>query len=509
MGVAVVGAVLAACGLALFARHRPRARQQLTGPVAVPDRAAAVRAAADHAGRLTGIAVTGWPAYAVPSSDAALLHQAHHLGITNQVLPLLLRWGLLCGWRVRFCGARDTIVVGLGASGSVNYLLVSGRRRDAVTALGCPTPPDRMPSPIVPNDVQPISLQHHDRGGAVPRAAVPRAGAALATEVVDDGASATFIEEGPSATVSVTVESWNDHVVGVTTRAAITAEGIDAVRDADLRGRRCQRLAMTGMVLALLLAAVALIATEGGPSLEWSLGLGFVAFAAVMVGEPSMFPRMVVHEFDGREPLSACRYRHLRQTLLAALLNGGFVTGGVAVGGGLLKTTTAGPWPPLTYQVGIGALVACVWLGLTATAYSSLVHRGRLATTAELPPQLLKRLGYSWREVVVASLQSSIGEEVLYRLVIVSLAWHLFDQPLAGVLVAAALWSATHDAGDVRPRWPRFLELFVLGCVLGLVLVFAGLVAAIIAHLVFNVLLLGWPLLWSELPRWSPRGADG
>lgn len=74
--------------------------------------------------------------------------------------------------------------------------------------------------------------------------------------------------------------------------------------------------------------------------------------------------------------------------------------------------------------------------------------------------------------------------------------------------MAAALWSATHDAGDVRPPWPRFLELFVLACVLGVVLVFAGLTAAIVAHLVFNLLLLGWPLLWSDPPRWSTRGAD-
>lgn len=74
--------------------------------------------------------------------------------------------------------------------------------------------------------------------------------------------------------------------------------------------------------------------------------------------------------------------------------------------------------------------------------------------------------------------------------------------------MAAALWSATHGTGDVRPPWPRFLELFVLGCVLGVVLVFAGLTAAIVAHLVFNLLLLGWPLLWSDPPRWSTRGAD-
>lgn len=118
--------------------------------------------------------------------------------------------------------------------------------------------------------------------------------------------------------------------------------------------------------------------------------------------------------------------------------------------------------------------------------------------TAELAPAALRRLGYSWREVIGASLQSSLGEEVLYRLVIVSLAWQLLGHPGAGIVVAAVLWSATHDVGDVRPRRIRSLELFVLGLVLGLVIVFAGLFAAVAAHFFFNLFLLGWPLLASQ-----------
>ena len=118
--------------------------------------------------------------------------------------------------------------------------------------------------------------------------------------------------------------------------------------------------------------------------------------------------------------------------------------------------------------------------------------------TAELAPAALRRLGYSWREVIGASLQSSLGEEVLYRLVIVSLAWQLLGHPGAGIVVAAVLWSATHDVGDVRPRRIRSLDLFVLGLVLGLVIVFAGLFAAVAAHFLFNLFLLGWPLLASQ-----------
>ncbi len=189
---------------------------------------------------------------------------------------------------------------------------------------------------------------------------------------------------------------------------------------------------------------------------------------------------------------------HVRQTMAAAGVNGAFVTAGLAVGDGLLAAAGAPASPSVVVQLAVGTVVACAWLGLTSTAFSILAARGRLTATAELAPAALRRLGYSWREVIGASLQSSIGEEVLYRLVVVSLAWHTLGQPWPGVVAAAALWSATHDVGDVRPRRVRSFELFVLGCVPGLVLVFAGLVAAVTAHLAFNVVLLGWPLLLSR-----------
>ncbi len=63
-------------------------------------------------------------------------------------------------------------------------------------------------------------------------------------------------------------------------------------------------------------------------------------------------------------------------------------------------------------------------------------------------------------------MRSSLGEEVLYRLVIVSLAWRLAARSGPGVVRAAAPWSATDDVGDVRRRWLRSPALFVLGAVL-------------------------------------------
>ena len=494
MGAVAVTVLACVAGLALFAVFRPRARRRFAESVVVQDEAAAIAAAREHVAALTGINVTGWTAFAVPSSDPALLQQAHQLDVFDAVAPLLLRWGLLYGWRVRFCGRHDTVAVGIGGTGSVNFLHVSGRVRSMQSALGRPTPPARLPPAILSGTSACPALDEPSQAGRGDGAGVTQ-GPAASPE------SATFVEEGRQARVAVTVESWNDLVLGVTTRASITHEGLGAVLATDRRGRRLQRSAMAGMVVILGAGALVLVMERQAPALVWPLALGAVAFASVVVAEPQMFPRMVVYEFDVRQPLAECRRRHRRQTGLAALVNGGFVAAGLAIGGKLLSMVAAPAPQALPRQLAVGAVVACAWLGLTAAAHLFLARRNRLAAAAELPPAALRRLGYSWREVVGASLQSAVGEEVLYRLVIVSVAWYVTDQPLIGVVVAAALWSATHDVGDVRPRHLRSIELFVLGCALGLVLVVSGLVAAVSAHFLFNLLLLGWPLLSSRSRR--------
>lgn len=493
MGVAV-GVLLTAAGLGVFAVYRPRTRPRLDGSVVVQDRAAAVVTAGAHVRELTGIDVLGWQTFAVPSSEPGLLQQAHQLGIIDEVTPVLHRWGLLYGWRVRFCGPRDTVAIGIGGSGDVNFLQMSGRQRDAATALGRPTPPSVLPPSVAPHGAAVVHLGATGGSGPAPAVTGMRA-------TNGETGSSAFVDEVPEARVVVTVESWDGRVLGVATQGALTVEGLNAERETGRRGRRRQRLAMAGMVLALLAGGLALVVAREVPPLGGALALGFVAFASVVMGEPRMFPRMVVFEFDDREPLASCRRRHARQTAMAGLLNGVFVMAGVAAGEGLLRLSAAPAAPSLAAQLGVGAFVACGWLGLTAAASSFLAARGRLAATAELPPAALRRLGYSWWDVVGASLQSSIGEEVLYRLVMVSLAWHLAGQPMAGVLVAAALWSATHDVGDVRPRMVRLVELFILGCVLGVLLVYAGLAATIAAHFVFNVGVLGWPLMAARSPR--------
>ena len=496
MVLALLSVAVSGVGLALFARLRSRFRPRLAVDAVSHDRAGAVQAAASHVRTLTGIDVSRWQSFAVPCSDQALLQQAHQLGLTDEVAPHLLRWGLLYGWRVRFCGPKDTLVVGLGGNGRVNFLNMAGRRLSTVTSVGHPTPPADLPPAVLPDLLPYMAV-------GARRAPLRRADPGPENDGSSEGVSTFVAEDGP-VRVSVRVESWTDRVVDVATRAELTVEGVGALRRADRRWRSVQRAGMTGMVLSLVAGGLALAVARQAPPLLWPAVLGMIAFASVMAGEPQMFPRTVVEEFDGRVPLVECRRRHRRHTMVAGAVNGAFVASGTAVGQGLLIAAGAPGSLPIPTQLAVGAVVGCAWLGLTTSAFSVLAARGRLAATAELAPEDLGRLGYSWREVISASLQSSVGEEVLYRLLIVSLAWHLSDQPLIGVVVASMLWSATHDAGEIRPRVARSLELLVVGCALGVLFVRAGLAAAVVAHLTFNLLLLGWPLLAAAGRRVRP-----
>ncbi|MBN1868201.1 CPBP family intramembrane metalloprotease [Candidatus Sumerlaeota bacterium] len=58
---------------------------------------------------------------------------------------------------------------------------------------------------------------------------------------------------------------------------------------------------------------------------------------------------------------------------------------------------------------------------------------------------------------------------------------------LAAVFLAAAMWSVGH-AGFIEPGWVKWVQIFGVGCVLGIARLRLGLEAAIVLHLGFNLL---------------------
>lgn len=94
-------------------------------------------------------------------------------------------------------------------------------------------------------------------------------------------------------------------------------------------------------------------------------------------------------------------------------------------------------------------------------------------------------------EAALLASTAAVQEELLFRFALLG----LFTRALAGrgrvaratgVLLASVLFAVPH-AGMVDPEWIKFLQVTVLGCILGALALARGPLAAVVAHVAFNL----------------------
>jgi hypothetical protein len=268
---------------------------------------------------------------------------------------------------------------------------------------------------------------------------------------------------------------------------------------------KVQKVGWLGMLCLLISGGVALVSLRLMPAIE----LGAVVLAAtvataVVIIEPRIYNESVVYDFDARLGLKAFRTRHLRDTLLASVAMGLLVLASATIGMTIDKALGLLANHSFAVQAAIGTATGVTWLGLTMVAYAALRVSGHLRITPVLPDGDLRLAGQEWRQVLSVSVQSAVGEESLFRLLGITVLWWLTGQPLIAIVATALLWAITHDGGELTPRWGRMVELTIFGCILGTLLILYGIVSVLVAHFVYNLVLLSAPLLnWKS--KTNPR----
>lgn len=493
----LLASAVALAGLALFAHQRHTARPRFACDVLSQDREVAIRTAALRVSGLTAVDVSHWLAFATGWSDVATVRTAHQLERLEQSQSWLSRWGLVTSWRVRFVGEGESVLVGLAPGGEVNHLALEGRTARTLVDYAEPSRStwylpklDGDSAAGVWSEVEPVAGAGGSEVEAVPDG---RWSQALGLPWHTAGPTPAMYQTA-GGQLRLQVRASDKAAVDV--RAEVCLSGSDSGRyqRAERRVATARRIVLIAMVVAIPLAGLAPVLEGAVPDPGRGLILAALTWAALVSIEPNLYPQAVVEDFDLRSSLVQFRRRHRRQCLLAALVTAGLVFLCATLGFSLLALVDHVQPRSIGIQVLVGAATALGWLGLSATLASWLRRRGRLAVLPELPPEALRRLGQSWPHVVSVSTQSAVGEEALFRLIALPLVWHLTGQPLVAVAMSAGLWACLHDTSDVRPRLYRLAELWLLGVVLGTLLIEVGFVAALAAHFTHNLVVLGAPL---------------
>ena len=154
----------------------------------------------------------------------------------------------------------------------------------------------------------------------------------------------------------------------------------------------------------------------------------------------------------------------------------------------------------------VGYCIALVMLGYVTIFYMVGAKYGVWAP-AGIDYTDLASTALPWLYPLSISLQASIFEEGLFRLFAIPFLKRYLKSTFLAVLIPAVCWGFLHSNYPQQPFFIRGLELTLVGVLLGYVFLRHGILATLIAHYVFDALVLSLFLFQSSRPYFQLAGA--
>jgi hypothetical protein len=472
--------------IALFARYYRRAYPVHPAPTELQSKQDAVRQAIECVRQLTGLDVTGWQAHAALHSDDETLERLHQLGQAGRQRGFLARCGLTGAWRVRFIDpSHGTVLVGLSSAGEVLLFDMAGPIRKALIEQHA----------AVAEFEESTVLSHLSGAAGSFWAGVRHTGdGRVALDEYGEQQIWHFRVANELVRIDLTVETTGQAVLRVdsTTEVVMPQEQADR---AEQREALAGAGGTLGSVLAIAGGVLILVLLPTGQLPMAALVLGGVALLAAVCNEAIGAERAIVNAYAGSVSWRVFRLINASMSVVSVVVTTAVVLI-AALAGEVVANRIGIPifHDPLR-QLSWGLWLGLAWLGLAAAAFTLLRNAG-IAHISETPDRRTLRLGgLGARQIVGIVAQSAVAEEVVFRLLGVSVLLWAIDSPVIAAIVTAALWASMHAGSAVAPRWVRQVELLVVGTVLGLVAIEFGVLTAIVAHALFNAVTLLVPVL--------------
>lgn len=112
-----------------------------------------------------------------------------------------------------------------------------------------------------------------------------------------------------------------------------------------------------------------------------------------------------------------------------------------------------------------------------------------------------------WLAPLSVSLSAAVSEEFLFRMFSISFLKRYLKWTPAALFIPAAIWAFGHSTYEVFPTYVRGIELTIEGIIFGLFFIRFGIMTCIIAHYVFDAIVIGLPLLQSGNTYYIISGA--
>lgn len=96
------------------------------------------------------------------------------------------------------------------------------------------------------------------------------------------------------------------------------------------------------------------------------------------------------------------------------------------------------------------------------------------------------------------SIQAAVLEELIFRFFAITLLMRFMKVKSLALLIPAMIWGFAHSNYAVFPFYTRGIELTIYGLVIGYFFIRYGLITVIVAHFVYDAIMIGMPLFLSS-----------
>ncbi|WP_144494964.1 CPBP family intramembrane glutamic endopeptidase [Bacillus pumilus] len=479
----IVWTALGVIGLVLFMKYRVSTIESN-----LLDKSEARKVSIDFIKEFVGVDVEEWDVYSVYWYDHETVNKLHHLGLLNKNRRILHEMGLVESWRVRFVHQNQSFVIGVNAKREVTFFYADVRQ----TSL--------------PNKGAQISLE-----GLKEQLTYSSKGLWAKTKPTGSGSKEEdfceiktywYLAEKEEIRLKVTVEMQSGVITYIGTDTEILTDQMNKV----IRDEQVESTfgisGMLGSAAAMIMAILVLVLMNVQVQITLSIILGLIIVFVQSLTIKEDIQLTIVNAYDARMSVHTVQLLGILSTLFAGLLTGFVVFICSLAGGALVNELGLKFLDQSIVQIYIGLSAGIISLGITSLVFYLLERMNRLRISPELSNRSMFLSGFTLRQGLNMSLQSSIGEEVIYRLLMISLIFWLSGSMILSILISSLLWAIMHQVTGYDPRWIRWAHLFVFGCFLGFLFVNYGFICVLVAHFIHNLVLVCMPLWQFKLQRY-------
>ncbi|MFB5932303.1 CPBP family intramembrane glutamic endopeptidase [Peribacillus frigoritolerans] len=473
--------LLGVIGFVLFLKYRPKSYESI-----LIDKEEAINISTRHIKKLTNIDVSDWQPYCMYWYDRETVNRLHNLNMLNRLRTTLYKWGIIESWRIRFVSQNKSISIGINADKEIVFMHVDVRSQEMGTnEINIQSPLDVIKALTVNNS------------GIWSK--VKSTGEGERKEDFSNIRTYWYILEEEELRMKISIQVQENVIIGILSDTEILTSNMGEIVKKEFGESALNLSGFIGSFIATIIGILLLIFTDNEVYLKTPIIITLFTIVGVLLTCKEDISMGIINSFDSRLSVKSVYLIGIISAIMGSIAYG-CVTFITSLTGINLATVLELPlFENVGMQVLTGVLISFISLGLFSSIFHYMDKNNLIRISPELSDRSSYLSGFKLKQSLSISLQSSVTEEVIFRLLGISTLLWLFNNNLLAVTITSVLWSLLHQGSGYNPRFIRWIQLVLFGFILGFTYLYYGFLAALITHFVHNFIVLSIPLIYYKI----------